>query len=122
MSFDAVDIEYSFAKLIGSPIGARGTVHDADIFRGGNPKSLSKALAKATDAIEKRSKSVKFSADDSEAGGSKARLDVAISRLRDIAKKMSQSTSPEFNDYHWEIVGCLISVITSLLEKTEDAA
>lgn len=122
MSFDAVDIECSFARLIGSPVGARGTLHDADVFRGGNPKSLSKALIKAIDAIEKRSKFVRFSAESSEEGGSKARLDVAISRLRAIAKTMSKSTSPEFNDYHWEIVGCLISVITSLLEKAESAA
>ena len=34
--FDATDIEYAFARIIGNDIGARGTEHDADYFRGGN--------------------------------------------------------------------------------------
>ena len=122
MSFDAVSIEYAFARLNGDLIGGRGTSHDADVFRGGNPASLSEALSEAIDAIEERASVINFTPEDSEPGGSKARLDVAINRLRGIAKTMSQSKTAEPQDYHWEIIGCLISTITSLLEKARVAA
>ena len=122
MRFDAVSIEYAFARLNGAPIGGRGTSHDADVFRGGNPVSLSEALSEAIDAIEERVGVIDFTPEDLEPGGSKARLDVAISRLRVIAKTMSLSRLAEPQDYHWEIIGCLISTITSLLEKARGAA
>jgi hypothetical protein len=121
MSFNAVSIEHAFAKLVGTPIGGRSTPHDAETFRGGNPKNLSKALTQAISAIEKRTAKVHFSPEDSEAGGAKARLDVAISRLRDICNNMSKSSKNEAEDYHCEIIGCLVSVITSLLERLEQA-
>lgn len=118
MSFDAVSIEYAFAQLIGNPVGARGTSHDADVFRGGNPKDLSKALLDAITALENKAKSVTFTSADAANGGAKARLDVAISRLRDYANELSKSKNVEREDYHWEIIGALISVIAALLEKS----
>lgn len=117
MSFDATSIEYAFAKLIGNPTGARGTSHDADVFRSGNPKSLAKALSDAADALEEKVKSVQFALADTEPGGAKARIDVAISRLHKIADGMSKSATVSREDYHWEIIGCLVSTIAALLEK-----
>lgn len=119
MTFDAVSIEHAFAKLVGNPTGARGTSHDADVFRGGNPRSLAKALSDAADALEERIKSIQFAPADMEPGGAKARIDVAISRLRKIASTMSMSVTVSRENYHWEIVGCLVSTIAALLEKAK---
>ncbi len=119
MEFDAVSIEYAFARLLGSEIGARGTDHDADVFRGGRRKNLAVALSKAADAIESRVGALTFAPTDSEAGGIKARLTVAIGRLRRIAATMAASGDAEPSDYHWEIIGCLVSTTTALLETLE---
>jgi hypothetical protein len=115
--FDAVSVEYAFARLAGASIGGRGTPHDADVFRGGNPASLAGALDEAISAIGKRIATVTWTAADQQPGGAKARLDVALSRLQKISKSMSTSKSIEPNDYHWEIIGSLISTIDVLLEK-----
>ena len=116
MEFDAVSIEYAFARLLGDDIGARGTCHDADFFRSGNLKQIAKALEKAADSIEFKVNSFTFDASEIEPGGAKARLGVAIGRIRKIASKMSSSKESEPNDYHWEIIGCLISTVSALLE------
>lgn len=119
MSFDAVSIEHAFAKLVGSEIGGRGTNHDADVFRGGNLKDLSVALNEAAEAIESRMNALPFSPSDSEPGGTKARLSVAAARLKRTAEAMASSKGSEPSDYHWEIVGCLVSTIAALLETLE---
>lgn len=119
MSFDAVSIEHAFAKLIGNPTGARGTSHDADVFRGGNPQSLASALSDAVNALEVQVEAIQFAASDAEPGGAKARIDVAISRLRKISCTMANSSQVIREDYHWEIIGCLISTIAALMEKVK---
>lgn len=119
MSFDAVSIEHAFAKLVGNSTGARGTSHDADVFRDGNPKSLAKALTDATNALEEKIKSIQFTVTDTEPGGAKAQIDVAISRLQKIANIMEASATVSREDFHWEIIGCLISTIAALLEKAK---
>ena len=119
MSFDAVNIEYAFARLVGDDIGGRGTNHDADVFRSGRVKDLSVALSEATDAIEARISKLKFQPSDSEPGGLHARLTVAISRLKKISQEMASSSGSEPSDYHWEIIGCLVSSIAALLEALE---
>ena len=121
MDFDAVSIEYAFAKLVGDPIGARGTAHDADVFRVGNPKSLAKALDQAANAIEKRTKSITFSSSEVEAGGARARLNVAIGQLRAVAEGMAKAKHAQLNYYDWEVIGSLISITTALIEHLESA-
>lgn len=64
-------------------------------------------------------KSVQFATPDTEPGGAKARIDVAISRIHEIAESMSKSTTVSREDYHWEIIGCLVSTIAALLEKAK---
>lgn len=118
MPFDAVDIEHAFARLIGDSLGGRGTSYDADVFRSGQLSSIAKALSEAIDAIESKADTINFSELDSIPGGSKARLDVTIDRLRATAQSMSQSKISEPNDYHWGIIGHFISIITSLFEKS----
>jgi hypothetical protein len=116
MEIDAVSIENAFARLLGNEIGVRGTCHDADIFRGGNLEQIAKSLEKAADAIESKVNSFTFEPTETEAGGAKACLGVAIDRIRNIASKMSSLKESEPNDYHWEIIGCLISTVSALLE------
>jgi hypothetical protein len=117
MSFDAVSIEHAFAQLMGSTIGGRGTVHDADIFRGGNPSHLAKAIEAAANALEAKANTKTYTAADTQPGGAKARIDVAISRLRKTARAMSTSKTIEPEDYHWEIVAALVVTVAALLEK-----
>jgi len=120
MNFDAVSIEHAFAKLIGNSSGARGTSHDADVFRAGNSKNLAKALSDATNALEEKIKSVQYSTADMEPGGAKARIDAAIHQLRKITVSMTKISTVSREDYHWEIIGCLISTISALLETAKN--
>lgn len=117
MSFDAVSIEHAFAQLIGNTIGGRGTVHDADVFRSGNPSHLAKAIEAAADALEAKANKKAYTAADTQPGGVKAKIDVAISRLRKVAGTMSTSKTIEREDYHWEIVGALVTTVAALLDK-----
>lgn len=119
MSFDAVSIENAFARLIGNPIGRRGTPHDADIFRGGNPAHLSEALDNAIDTLEAKVNSKTFTIADSQPGGAKTLIDGAISRLRKISAVLANSSAVEREDYHWEIIGSLISIVAILLERVD---
>jgi len=117
MNFDAVNIEHAFAKLIGNPVGARGTSHDADVFREGNPKSLAVAIDEAVDSIEERIKAINFTDDDRKPGQARARIDVAINRLRNISQAMTKLSGDNHQGYQWEIIGCLVSIIDVLIEK-----
>ncbi len=94
-------------------------MHDADVFRSGNINEISAALTTAIEAIDLRVNDLHFSPSDSEPSGIKARLSVAIERLRKLTIAMSSFNTSEPNDYHWAIVGCLISTITALLETLE---
>jgi len=120
--FDAANIEYAFARIVGSEIGERGTEHDADYFRSGKPEYLSEALTCAIDAIEYRMNNVDFLPTDNEPGEIGAQLKVAMSRLRKISSCMQESTQEEPNDYHWSIVASLLTVINTLLVVAERKA
>jgi hypothetical protein len=51
---NAVALEYSFAHLLRLPLSRRGAVNDADVFRNGDPASLSKLLEATADSLETR--------------------------------------------------------------------
>lgn len=116
---DAVDIEYSFARIIGNEIGERGTKYDADIFRSGSVSNISEALDSVVTSIESRFSNISFISDDYESGGIAAQLDVSIKRLKRICKAMKEQHIYEPNDYHWGIVANLLSIINVLLEWAE---
>ena len=117
--YDAVGIEYAFARIVGNEIGARGTECDADVFRAGRPSNLSEALSSAIDAIENRISDINFTNEDHESGGIAAQLEVAMKRLSDIADQMTKMSQSEPNDYHWVIVASLLTVINTLLVVLE---
>lgn len=117
--FDAVTIEYAFAFLVGDELGQRGTNHDADTFRAGNPKSLAEAMREAATSLETRIQALTFTPVEQANGGAKARLDVAIAKLRSIADSMETRIQREPEDYHWEIIGCFVFSTAALLESLE---
>jgi hypothetical protein len=117
--FDAVSIEYAFAYLLQEHLGERGTPNDADVFRSGDPASLAKVIEASADALEKRIGSIKFDPIESESGGSKARLGVAIRGLKSIAKDMRSTSTDEPNDYHWIIIGEYVGALAALLDHIE---
>jgi len=117
--FDAVTIEYAFASLVGDELGQRGTNHDADTFRAGNSKSLAEAIRGAATSLETRIQALTFTSVEQANGGAKARLDVAVTKLRRIAESMETRNQKEPEDYHWEIIGCFVSSTAALLESLE---
>lgn len=117
--FDAVSIEYAFAKMVGDEIGARGTDHDADTFRSGRPKNLAKALRGMVDALDTRFNKLSLPEQLMQSGECGARLSVAISRLGRFADQLAERKNDEPDDYHWEIIGSLVSVIAALFDYLE---
>jgi hypothetical protein len=117
--FDAVDIENAFARLVGGQVGGRGTSHDADTFRSGKPKNLSKALRSGVKALDKRFKKLSLPEHLMRPGECGARLSVAIKSLGEFADQLEKRGNDEPNDYHWEIIGSLVSVIAALFDYIE---
>lgn len=119
INFDATSIEYSFARIFGHRLGQRGESNDADVFRSGNISDLGDNLINFCDHLEARLKQHYFHPDEGLAGGAKARLDVALEELREVAKEMQKSSEKEPQDYHWLIIGSMVSIISSLLDHIE---
>jgi hypothetical protein len=112
---DAVGIEHSFKMLMGLGIGEI----DADIFREGDSKELGLLLQKTADVLVKRMGYLKFEPWELDSGKTKIRLASAISKLREIGKEMENTEIYEPDDYHWNIVGMLIQIISSLFDHIE---
>lgn len=120
--FDAVAIEYAFDNLLGRSVGARGGANDADVFRNGSPTYLAEVIEAMVVALRKRTSTIPFDAADRENGGAEARLGVSISRLAELGKVLAKRKVDEPDDYHWEIIGALVMIISSLLEHIEKGA
>lgn len=116
-TFDAVTIEHTLARFFGTEIGDRSTTFDADVFRAGAPKDLSKVLELVADTFEKRIASLSFPVEGN--GTAKAQVEGCVSRLRDLAARVKARRSPEREDYHWEVFGALMMGIVGLLETVE---
>lgn len=119
MQVDAVDIEYAFGRVIGNEIGVRGTVHDADVFRGGNLNDISQAMESAIKAIEQRINVLPITEQDQESGEIGAQLGVAMSQLKTTCSIMKKQKVAEPNDYHWAIVANLLTIINTLIVLVE---
>ncbi len=121
--YDAVQIEYAFAHLLQKPIGARGGLHDADVFRHGSVKELGKLLDATAEHLSRRISIIQFAPIECEAGGAKAQIQGSLLGLKGIAKEMMQEQDTDENreseDYHWLIVGDLVQTIASLLNHIE---
>src|SRR5882757_4840114 len=115
-NFPAEGIEHSFATFLGHPVGQRGKSFDADAFRNGNTNKLSKVVEETVARLSYRVNLIRFSEDESEPGGAKARIEAAISQLRDVTEQMKTSTQREPEDYHWIIISELLCIVGSLLD------
>lgn len=116
-NFDAISIEYAFAFFLGKEIGDRGGLHDADVFRNGEYKDYGQLLVKMAQHLEKRVARLSFAESAIQPGGAKARLDGAIKDLKEVGEILKKQKGGEQYDYHWIIVGSLVSVIDSLLKQ-----
>lgn len=108
-------IEHKFAIIFGEQIGKRGEIYDADVFRAGNMKSIAKVVKKFVDITKRRISKIKFNKEDEQNGGIKARLDVTIKSLEDLADKISK-LKDEPEDYHWILVADLAFIIDTILK------
>lgn len=116
---NAVSIEYAFAHLLGLGIGTRGLVNDADVFRVGDPKSLAQVLLNAAAALDKRTKDAGFQLEQNENGSPGARIEVALSEVRQEAERLKLLKKEEGETYQWRVIGALVSVIAAMLETSE---
>jgi hypothetical protein len=117
--FDAVNIEYAFAYFLEKRIGGRGGMHDADVFRGGEYKELGELLEVFARHFTTRVARIQFAPEESEGGGAKARLDVAIESLATIGAELKKRQGQEPEDFHWDIIGDLVSGLAALLDHVE---
>lgn len=119
MGYNAAGIEHAFARFFNKPITQHGESYDSEIFQMGNVSDLGDNLSNFCDHLESRLVKHSFHPDEEIPGGSKAQLDSAIKQLRDLATKMQKSKDEEPYDYHWLIVGSLVSIIASLFNHVE---
>lgn len=117
--YDAVSIEHAFARLFEKPIGKRGEVFDADVFRLGDHARLGKLLQLTAQHLAVRIKRLKFAPVEGKAGGARARLDVAIERLREIGTTLEAQSKRSPDDIHWAIIGELVETVVALLDHVE---
>lgn len=117
--FEAVGIEYAFATFLGEEIGKRGLLHDADMFRVGEVKSLGKLLEKFSKRFRDRVAKISFNQSNPSQRDSKIRLNSAINALERMANEMKKSKDKEPEDYHWLIIRDLVNSLTDLLNYIE---
>lgn len=117
--FDAVRIEYAFAFFFEKGIGKRGGLHDADVFRAGEYKELGKLLEVFAQHFAKRVERVQFAPEESQNGGAKARLSIAIESLAEMGATLKKHKGREPEDFHWAIIGDLIGSLAALLDHIE---
>lgn len=115
--FDAVSIEHSFAIFF-EQLGSRD-LHDAAVFRSGEAAEYGELLEAFARHFENRLDRIAFTPAESQNAGSRARLDVAIQRLRKHAETLKTSSFEERDDHHWLIIGALVLSVAALLDHLE---
>ena len=113
IAYNAVAIEHSLAVFLERPIGERGLSNDADTFRLGDKKFLSKLVDDIATQIEVRAKRISFTAADEKA---KRKIDNSVRSLRELSSSMKSSTENEADDYHWIIVGAMAAALGAVLD------
>ena len=104
--YDAVRIESAFRKLIGTSSTGIQRIY-AGVFRDGEPNELSRALLEAAKAIEKRVNNI--------SNINNEMINIAVDGLKKTADEMKLQKDKEPYDYHWVIIGNLVSVIDILI-------
>ena len=89
--FDANQIEYAFAYFLEKPLGERGHIHDADVFRSGKYKDLGELLEAVAQHFRMRIAHLQFAPEEAQGGGAKARLGVTIDGLAKIGAELKKS-------------------------------
>jgi hypothetical protein len=106
--YDAYAIEVAVRNLCQHTDSARGEFYDADVFRCGNPDDLEKFLEKFSQVLKDRISPVLSDEKQKE----------YLNTVTDsICSAKSRITQQEGEDYHWLIVGNLVSIINLLIQK-----
>lgn len=115
---DHVDTEYAFKRVL-------GRYHDvnADYFRNGmvRPKEIGKLLKETAEAFSDKMSKLNFDEKDNISGGTATVMKIAISDLYKMGEKIEKL--PELDDtdnYHWEIIGMLVTIIATQFEYIEN--
>ena len=92
---------------------------NSDIFRHGDSEQLGILLQKTADVLIDRMSHIKFETWENDAGKPKVKLGMAINNLRIIGQAMEYVKKHDPDDYHWNIIGMLITIISSLLDHID---
>lgn len=114
--YNAVGIEHSLATFLEKDIGTRGGAHDADFFRIGDPKNLSRLVELIGLKLKERVARIEFSDEEKENGGNAPRLEVTGESLIRLANQIKKRSDYEPEDYHWLIVGDLSMALAAALD------
>ena len=117
---DACRIENSFGYFFESSRESRGGPYDADVFRGGRKKDLGELLYKFACHFEVRLRRINLkSATQNERNVVKITIEESIRSLKHQSTQLKQMQDTEPEDYHWEIIGNMVSSIAALLDLLE---
>ena len=114
-----LNIELAFKMLVSPDDNALDGYVNSDIFRHGDSEQLGILLQKTADVLIDRMSHIKFEAWENDAGKPKVKLGMAINNLRIIGQAMEYVKKHDPDDYHWNIIGMLITIISSLLDHID---
>lgn len=114
-----LNIELAFKMLIGPDDNALDGYVNADIFRHGDSEQLGILLQKTADVLMTRIDHIEFEPWENEAGKPKVKLSMTINNLRLIGQAMELLKKHDPEDYHWNIIGMLITIISGLLDHID---
>jgi hypothetical protein len=114
-----VNIELTFKMLVGRDNDTLDGYIHADVFRHGDSEQLALLLQKTADVLTDRMVNTEFESWEYEAGQPKMRLGMAINNLRLIGQAIEIIKKQEPEDYHWNIIGMLITIIGSLFDHID---
>ena len=114
-----VNIELAFKMLVGRDNDTLDGYIHADVFRHGDSEQLGLLLQKTADVLGDRMVKIEFESWEYGAGQPRMRLGMAINNLRLIGQAIEIIEKHEPEDYHWNIIGMLITIIGILFDHID---
>src|SRR2546428_509195 len=90
LHFDATEIAYAFAHLLGAPIRDRKDAWDADFFRCGDTHSFGRLLVNAAHELGARVSRLEPPTEENGTRGTTVRLSSALSGIRIIGEWLQE--------------------------------
>jgi hypothetical protein len=115
--FDGIHMERILDRFFKAQTYQNETLNSASLFDGCNPKDLSKLVNEIVNRLEQRLSELTWSQED------KALLDSTLGNIREFAKflkkKKDDEEADELQQPYWFMICQLLSVIDSLLRKSD---